>query len=160
MHKRRAAGLTNHGRFGRIQRPCRKSDPTITMMQTAEKRRRYDDADGWNGPSCWRIFVQSEMGPRQIKLDLTADEHLVLPPPTVEIFHPYSDVPADGIEVLAYDYVDAFAEKFRALAERTRPHDLYDVANLYCKIDARPSSVSSLRYCAQSARSKAFGCRG
>jgi predicted nucleotidyltransferase component of viral defense system len=74
----------------------------------------------------------------RIKLDLTADERIVLPPETVEIFHPYSDAPADGIEVLAYDYVEAFAEKFRALAERTRPRDLYDVVNLYRNTDARP----------------------
>jgi hypothetical protein len=74
----------------------------------------------------------------RVKLDLTADEHVVLPPATIEIFHPYSDVPAEGIEVLAYDYVEAFAEKFRALAERTRPRDLYDVVNLYRNTDARP----------------------
>ena len=74
----------------------------------------------------------------RIKLDLTADEHIVLPPATIEIFHPYSDVPVEGIEVLAYDYVEAFAEKFRALAERTRPRDLYDVVNLYRNTDARP----------------------
>jgi predicted nucleotidyltransferase component of viral defense system len=74
----------------------------------------------------------------RIKLDLTADERVVLPPVTAEIFHPYSDMPEEGIEVLAYDYVEAFAEKFRALAERTRPRDLYDVVNLYRNTDARP----------------------
>lgn len=39
---------------------------------------------------------------------------------------------------MAYDYVEAFAEKFRALAERTRPRDLYDVVHLYRNIEARP----------------------
>ncbi|GLH78118.1 MULTISPECIES: nucleotidyl transferase AbiEii/AbiGii toxin family protein [unclassified Bradyrhizobium] len=77
----------------------------------------------------------------RIKLDLTADEYVALPPETVEIFHPYSDAPEEGIEVLAYDYVEAFAEKFRALAERTRPRDLYDVVNLYRNSDARPERV-------------------
>lgn len=72
------------------------------------------------------------------KLDLTADERVVLPPVIAEIFHPYSDAPEEGIEVLAYDYVEAFAEKFRALSERTRPRDLYDVVNLYRNEDARP----------------------
>jgi predicted nucleotidyltransferase component of viral defense system len=84
----------------------------------------------------------------RIKLDLTADERVVLPPETVEIFHPYSDAPEEGIEVLAYDYVEAFAEKFRALAERTRPRDLYDIVNLYRNADARPEQqqfVSVLR---------------
>src|SRR6266566_9379563 len=67
----------------------------------------------------------------RIKLDLTADERVVLPPVPAEILHPYSDMPEEGIEVLAYDYVEAFAEKFRALAQRARPRDLYDVVNLY-----------------------------
>jgi hypothetical protein len=44
----------------------------------------------------------------------------------------------EGIEVLAYDYIEAFAEKFRALSERARPRDLYDVVNLYRNADARP----------------------
>jgi predicted nucleotidyltransferase component of viral defense system len=74
----------------------------------------------------------------RVKLDLTADERVVLPPESIEIFHPYSDAPEEGIEVLAYDYVEAFAEKFRALAERTRPRDLYDVVNLYRNAEARP----------------------
>ena len=74
----------------------------------------------------------------RIKLDLTADERVVLPPVTAEIFHPYSDAPEEGIEVLAYDYVEAFAEKFRALSERARPRDLYDVVNLDRNADARP----------------------
>lgn len=74
----------------------------------------------------------------RIKLDLTADERVVLPPVRVQIFHPYRDGPEGGIQVLAYDYVEAFAEKFRALAERTRPRDLYDVVNLYRNGEARP----------------------
>jgi predicted nucleotidyltransferase component of viral defense system len=74
----------------------------------------------------------------RIKLDLTADERIVLDPVPAEIFHPYSDEPAGGIEVLAYDYVEAFAEKFRALGERTRPRDLYDVVNLYRNAESRP----------------------
>ena len=74
----------------------------------------------------------------RIKLDLTADERVVLPPVRVQIFHPYSDAPEDGIKVLSYDYIEVFAEKFRALAERTRPRDLYDVVHLYRNTDARP----------------------
>ena len=75
----------------------------------------------------------------RIKLDLTADERLVLPPAHTDIFHPYSDVPDNGIQVLAYAYEEAFGEKVRALAERTRPRDLYDVINLYRNTEARPS---------------------
>jgi hypothetical protein len=94
-------------------------------------------------PACQgKISYKGPVSPTRplprIKLDLTADERIVLPPVTAEIFHPYSDAPEEGIEVLAYDYVEAFAEKFRALAERTRPRDLYDVVNLYRNTEARP----------------------
>ncbi len=83
--------------------------------------------------------VSSSHALPRIKLDLTADERIVLPPVRTKVFHPYSDAPEEGITVLAYDYVEAFAEKFRALAERTRPRDLYDVVNLYRNIEARPA---------------------
>lgn len=47
----------------------------------------------------------------RIKLDLTADERLVLPPERVPIFHAYSDEPEEGIEVLAYAYEEALGKK-------------------------------------------------
>jgi hypothetical protein len=56
----------------------------------------------------------------------------------VSVFHPYTDAPADGIDVLAYAYEELFGEKVRALAERTRPRDLYDVINLFRNAEARP----------------------
>jgi predicted nucleotidyltransferase component of viral defense system len=56
----------------------------------------------------------------RIKLDLTADERIVLAPVRQPIFHPYSDAPDGGIVVLTYAYEEAFGEKVRALAERTR----------------------------------------
>ena len=62
----------------------------------------------------------------RIKLDLTADEVLVRPPATRKVEHAYSDLPADGIVVACYDFVEIFAEKIRALVERVRPRDLYD----------------------------------
>ena len=74
----------------------------------------------------------------RIKLDPTADERVVLTPVRLPIFHPYSDEPEGGIEVLAYAYEEAFGEKVRALAERMRPRDLYDVINLFRNSEARP----------------------
>ena len=82
----------------------------------------------------------SSGGLPRIKLDLTADERLVLPPVQISIWHPYSDAPVEGIKVLAYAYEEVFAEKIRALAERTRPRDLYDVVNLFRNTEARPSA--------------------
>ena len=67
----------------------------------------------------------------RIKLDLTDDEVLVLDPVSREIHHPYSDRPDAGIRVQCYSFEEVFAEKVRALAERLRPRDLYDVIHLY-----------------------------
>ena len=40
-----------------------------------------------------------------------------------------------------YAYEEAFGEKLRALGERTRPRDLYDVVNLYRHTDTRPTAA-------------------
>ena len=74
----------------------------------------------------------------RVKFDLTADELVVLPPVRQRVFHPYSDEPPDGISVSSYAYEEAFAEKTRALGERSRPRDLYDVVNLFRQVEARP----------------------
>lgn len=67
----------------------------------------------------------------RIKLDLSADEVLVEDPVTIPVRHDYNDSPDGGISVVAYSYAEVFAEKIRALKERTRPRDLYDVINFY-----------------------------
>ena len=77
----------------------------------------------------------------RIKLDLTPDELLVLPPAERVIFHDYSDAPTEGITVICYAYEEAFAEKVRALGDRARPRDLYDVINLYRNANARPRAA-------------------
>lgn len=80
----------------------------------------------------------------RIKLDLTIDEVLVLP--TVErlVVHPYTDCPVDGIIARCYAYEEIFGEKVRALAERTRPRDLYDVVNLFRNAEYRPKAAAVL----------------
>lgn len=76
--------------------------------------------------------------PPRIKLDLAIDEVLVLTPVQRPVHHPYSDLPEDGIHVLSYSFEEVFAEKLRALAERQRPRDLYDVVHLYRRQDLQP----------------------
>ncbi len=58
-------------------------------------------------------------------------EILVLPPVLQNVHHPYSDIPADKIKAFCYSFSEVFAEKIRALSERARPRDLYDVIHLY-----------------------------
>lgn len=74
----------------------------------------------------------------RVKLDLTDDEKLVQPVDRREVHHPYSDRPADGIQVSTYCFEEVFAEKLRALAERLRPRDLYDVIHLYRRQELNP----------------------
>jgi len=79
----------------------------------------------------------------RIKLDLTLDELLVLPAVDRPVSHPYSDAPEGegGIIARCYCYEEAFAEKVRALGERARPRDLYDVINLFRHQEFHPASA-------------------
>jgi hypothetical protein len=66
----------------------------------------------------------------KVKLDLTSDELLVAPGVLRPIGHPYRDVLPQA-RVLSYSIAELFGEKLRALAERCRPRDLYDVVHLH-----------------------------
>lgn len=85
--------------------------------------------NGYRGSVYFRILRRAG-SPLKIRLDLTLrDNELVLLPLKMKaIIHPYSDVLE--VEVLSYSLVEVFAEKMRALFERTRPRDLYDVWRL------------------------------
>jgi len=90
----------------------------------------------------------------RIKLDLTDDEVLVLDPVIREVHHPYSDLPEEGISVLSYSFEEVFAEKIRALAERERPRDLYDVVHLYRREGINPDRALILSTLAEKCRFK------
>ncbi len=101
---------------------------------------------GVNGEG--RIYYTGPLGrggslPR-IKLDLTADELLALPTVGRPVSHPYSDGPDGGIVARCYAYEEVFAEKIRALGERARPRDLYDVINLFRHGEFRPVAAAVL----------------
>lgn len=69
----------------------------------------------------------------RVKLDLTNDEVICSKPVRNQLYHPYSDSITELNGILTYDLEEIFAEKTRALAERMRPRDLYDVVHLYNK---------------------------
>jgi predicted nucleotidyltransferase component of viral defense system len=88
-----------------------------------------------------RIFYHgsaSPFPPRQwprIKFDLTTDEVVVRSPLHRKIIHPYSDyLQIQDYLVTAYDFYDLLSEKIRALFERTRPRDLYDVVEIFASV--------------------------
>jgi predicted nucleotidyltransferase component of viral defense system len=92
----------------------------------------------FRGPIRWPL-------PPKVRLDLTSDEVVLDTPVRRPISHPYSDSPLpleDGI--LCYSIADLLAEKLRALAERCRPRDLYDVVHLSRHPDLRDHASAVL----------------
>ena len=74
--------------------------------------------------------------PPKIKLDLTADEVIVRHLDLRPVLHPFSDAPSSPdaghlARVLCYSLPELLGEKIRALAERCRPRDLYDIVHTH-----------------------------
>ena len=67
----------------------------------------------------------------KVFLDILGKEILVLPSIKLPIYHPYSDKTDIDFDSDCYSLEEIFAEKIRALSERVRPRDLYDVIYLY-----------------------------
>jgi predicted nucleotidyltransferase component of viral defense system len=76
----------------------------------------------------------------KVKLDITTDEILTSRPVLRPIGHPYSDRLSTS-RVLSYSINELFGEKLRALAERCRPRDLYDVVHMH----RHPDLIGSAR---------------
>lgn len=106
-----------------------KSGIDFSVMQPAVKLRPGEKS------AEIRIYFRSITGmkhsPLSIKIDLTLSEPVITTPVSRKIEHSYSDKLPDPAEVLCYSFPELFAEKIRALMERTRPRDLYDVINLF-----------------------------
>jgi hypothetical protein len=62
-----------------------------------------------------------------------------------QIGHPYPDAFPNGGTVRCYSFDELFAEKIRAMAQRGRPRDLYDIVNLFRRNDLRmyPNAIRS-----------------
>lgn len=96
-------------------------------------RATFEGRLGYQGP----LAVPS--WPR-ILFDITQHEPVMVASASRGVLHPYSDRLPDGTAVRTYAFEELLAEKTRALFERTRPRDLYDVAyildNLQEPLDA------------------------
>ena len=71
----------------------------------------------------------------RIKLDLSKEETLSQDPFFLPLIHGYLDKDMCEAQVACYSLYEIFAEKLRALAQRTRPRDLYDVVHLMDHFD-------------------------
>ncbi|HEV7807848.1 MAG TPA: nucleotidyl transferase AbiEii/AbiGii toxin family protein [Solirubrobacteraceae bacterium] len=74
-------------------------------------------------------------GEARVKFDLTYDELVVEPTVARLVTHAYEDDLPAPATVRCYAFAEVFAEKLRALGQRTRPRDLYDVVNLFRRAD-------------------------
>lgn len=74
----------------------------------------------------------------RIKIDLTEAEQVICPTVLRQISHPYTDQLPTPATARCYSFEELFAEKLRAMGERSRPRDLYDIVNLFRRKEYRP----------------------
>ena len=118
--------------FGEIAHWLREeSGIELTVDDTAFRRRRNRRGNPTTqGRIAYRGPNPQPTSPK-VKLDITTDEILVEHPVLRAIGHQYSDAPLPVDGVPCYSLTELFAEKLRALAERCRPRDLYDVVHMH-----------------------------
>ena len=75
-----------------------------------------------------------------IRLDATVAEQVVRPTVLRPIAHPYPDTLPGSGTVRCYGFAELFAEKLRAMGERSRPRDLYDIIMLFRRNDLLPQA--------------------
>lgn len=90
-----------------------------------------------------RIYYRGPRNARtvaSIRLDLLAAEIVVRPTVLRPIAHAYPDTLPEPATVRCYGFEEVFAEKVRAMGERSRPRDLYDIVHLFRRRDLRHHS--------------------
>lgn len=103
----------------------------LTVDETAFRRRRNRrGSPTTQGRLAYQGPNPQPVSPK-VKLDITTDEVLVQQPVMRKIGHQYSDAPLPVDGVSCYSITELFAEKLRALSERCRPRDLYDVVHMH-----------------------------
>ncbi len=114
----------------------------IKIIRSTIRFESYQNLNGkisFQGKLNYRGPLQPHTNFPKIKIDLTAEEVLVSSPSLRKILHDYSDqLPTDSAS--CYSFEEIFAEKIRALIERARPRDLYDVIHLH---NMKTSSIGS-----------------
>lgn len=93
-------------------------------------RRNKGGQETFEGRVVYRGPLGVPGGPTVVRFDLTRHERTFPPFPRRPVLHAYPDGPPEGAEVQVYSIEELLAEKTRALVERTRPRDLYDVVFL------------------------------
>lgn len=98
------------------------ADERIDVRRNKQGQETFQARITYRGPL-------SMPGAPRLLLDITRHEAVVDSPVRRPVSHAYPDE-IDDAAVAAYSLEELFAEKTRALYERTRPRDLYDVMQL------------------------------
>lgn len=93
---------------------------TIRERRNRQGQATFEASIEYRGP------MADPGGPR-VRFDLTRQEPVLDGVAHRSVFHAYPDAFPANLLVATYSIDELFAEKLRALTERTRPRDLYDV---------------------------------
>jgi predicted nucleotidyltransferase component of viral defense system len=95
----------------------------VKPRQNKEGQQTFEGRVAYRGPLAYP-------GSPKVRFDITRHEVIIAEPAERSILHPYPDALPGGAVVLTYSFEELLAEKTRALLERSRPRDLYDVVHL------------------------------
>ncbi len=109
----------------------------VRERSDATGRLTFEGKIGYQGPLAIPTW------PR-IRFDLTQHELIVCEPTHREIIHPYPDDLPNEALIQTYAFEELLAEKTRALVERVRPRDLYDVVFLLSNMIELPGQEALL----------------
>ncbi|NLV44046.1 MAG: hypothetical protein GXY07_06060 [Candidatus Hydrogenedentes bacterium] len=104
-----------------------------------------------------RVYYQGPRGAAKVasvKLDLSASEKVVRPTVQRRIHHSYPDNLPEPATVRCYCFEELFAEKIRAMGERGRPRDLYDIINLFRNTELEADATVIRTILAEKCRAK------
>jgi predicted nucleotidyltransferase component of viral defense system len=101
----------------------------VELVRVLPKHNKAGHAT-FQGRLYYRGPLQRGQNYSSIRFDITNDETVVAEPVARTVFHPYSDGLPPDVAVQCYSLEELLAEKTRALYQRTRPRDLYDVVYL------------------------------
>jgi len=106
----------------------RASPPRLEIVQDEYGSETYQVRVYYRGPLRWGG------DPRAIRLDVTREERLVLPPVPRRLIHPYSDEPVLAqAKIACYTLIEVLTEKVRAVGGQRRfaiSRDIYDIHRL------------------------------
>jgi len=96
-----------------------------------------------------QIYYRGPRGDKRaasVKLDISGGEKIVRPTILRKIYHSYSDKLPKPATVRCYALEEVFAEKLRAMGERGRPRDLYDIIFLFKhkELNIHPKLIRSI----------------